>query len=303
MACCRASSGSSTPAAREHAVDQGRVAEGLRCNDLTKRDAPGVDFNCFERPLLDNELYAVCAIGGVQLADDREKYLNRLFPRIVRRTVRPTGAVRALMREIAFPSRIAGAVGAKVLAFTIPKRAAEKIYNSGDHFILAMEQPDLHSPSFYYLDPSQSKLQQYGPTAVCGDSAVTIEVESDPARAYQSSAFYDERTVIGPKRRGSTMYSFSPRWRECEVGGAMMISGEAWTCKTTPRPSSGSRRLANISATLSSVVQDAVNALLVARFEFPAEQRHGRSVIARKVTLQRVDEDRQVFSEAAWDAP
>jgi hypothetical protein len=67
--------------------------------------------------------------------------------------------------------------------------AAQRTYETGDHMMLAME-PDLLTTAFCYFDPAYSQLRQYGPTFVCGDSAVTdVETADEPSRNFQSSGF------------------------------------------------------------------------------------------------------------------
>jgi hypothetical protein len=104
----------------------------------------------------------------------------------------------AFASEIAYTSERSVGVGNKVLAFSIPKRAAHRAYESGGNMILAME-PNLSSTSFCYFDPVYSELRQYGPTCVCGDSAVTdVKTENDPSRAFQSARF----RILHPPKKG-----------------------------------------------------------------------------------------------------
>jgi hypothetical protein len=107
--------------------------------------------------------------------------------------------MQAFANEILYTSTERVGVGRSVLAFSIPKAAAAQTYNSGGHMMLATE-PDLTTTAFCFLDPGYSQLKQYGPTVVCGDSAVTdVETEDDPSRQFQSSSM---RILRMPKRRG-----------------------------------------------------------------------------------------------------
>jgi hypothetical protein len=105
--------------------------------------------------------------------------------------------MQAFVREIVNTSQSVGTVGKKILAFSIPKAAAERIYQTGDYMMLGTE-PDLRNVAFCYFDPAYSQLRQYGPASICGESAVTdVKTENDPTRDYQSSSF---RILHLPKR-------------------------------------------------------------------------------------------------------
>jgi len=157
-------------------------AEGKR------RNTAGQDLNWFERKLKPEELYASRVIGQ-PLPTGRGKDLDRFFRRVLKRKISPKPAMQAFVNEIINTSSSRSGVGDKVLAFAIPRAAAQRTYETGDHMMLAME-PDLHTAAFCYFDPAYSQLRQYGPTFVCGDSAVTdVEGVDDPARNFQSSSF------------------------------------------------------------------------------------------------------------------
>lgn len=163
--------------------------------DGKQRDLPGEDLHVFERRLQPNELYAARVIGQ-PLVGGRGKYLDRLFRRMLRHKTSPKPAMEAFANEIAHTSERRIGVGKKVLAFSIPRKAAHLAYESGGNLVLAME-PNMSSTTFCYFDPVYSQLRQYGPTFVCGDSAVTdIQTENDPAREFQSSSF---RILYMPK--------------------------------------------------------------------------------------------------------
>ena len=160
--------------------------------------SPADELHVFERRLQAEELYAARVIGQ-PLRPDRSRHLHRHFRRMVEHGTSPKPAMAAFASEIAHTSERPVGVGNKVLAFSIPKRAAHRAFEGGGNMILAME-PNLSSTSFCYFDPVYSELRQYGPTWVCGDSAVTdVKTENDPSRAFQSSSF---RILHLPKNGG-----------------------------------------------------------------------------------------------------
>lgn len=153
-----------------------------------RRDTAGQDFHWFERKLKPEELYASRVIGQ-PLPIGRGKDLDRFFRRVLKRRTGPKPAMQAFAREIINTSRSRSGVGEKVLAFSIPKMAAQRTYEAGGDMMLAIE-PDLLTTAFCYFDPAYSQLRQHGPTFVCGDSAVTdVETADDPSRNFQSSSF------------------------------------------------------------------------------------------------------------------
>jgi hypothetical protein len=165
--------------------------------DGQRRSVPATDFVILERMLKPEELYAPQVIGQ-PLPANRAQHLHRLFRRILTRELSPRIPMRALAREISNTATINKTVGENVLAFCIPRAAAQKTYQNGASTILAKE-PDLISPSFCYFDPEVKEAKQYGPTVVCGESAFTdFETENDPSRSYQSSSV---RVLHMPKQR------------------------------------------------------------------------------------------------------
>ena len=109
-------------------------------NDLDgqRRPTPGADFHCFERKLKADEVYASRVIGQ-PLPNGRGKYLDRFLRRIPRHKTGPKPAMQAFVREIVNTSRAGGTVGEKILAFSIPKAAAQRTYQTGDQMMLATE--------------------------------------------------------------------------------------------------------------------------------------------------------------------
>jgi hypothetical protein len=153
-----------------------------------RRNRAGEDLQCFERKLKPEELYASRVIGQ-PLPPGRGKNLDRLFRRLLKHQTGPKPAMQAFAKEIVNTSTNRSGVGDKVLAFSIPRAAAQRTYETGDNMMLAME-PDLLTTAFCYFDPAYSQLRQYGPTFVCGDSAVTdVETADEPSRNFQSSSF------------------------------------------------------------------------------------------------------------------
>ena len=164
------------------------LVTNMHDRDGKRRNSEGQDLHIFERRLRPEELYASRVIGQ-PLAAGRGKHLDRSFRRMLKHRTSPKPAMQSFASEIAHTSDLRGGVGKKVLAFSIPRTAAQRTYHSGENLILAME-PNLLSTAFCYFDPEYSQLRQYGPTFVCGDSAVTdIETQDDPARNFQSSSF------------------------------------------------------------------------------------------------------------------
>jgi hypothetical protein len=161
-----------------------------------KRPRPGTDLNRFERRLQTEELYATRVIGQ-SLPKGRAKRLDRLFRKMLGRNLGPKPAMYALAKEIANSATVYSTVGNTMLAFSIPRAAANQPYTSGRQMILAKE-PDLASVAFCYLNPEYDELRQYGPTHVCGESSVTdVETVNDPSRNFQSSSI---RILHMPKK-------------------------------------------------------------------------------------------------------
>ncbi|HXX73587.1 MAG TPA: hypothetical protein VEI50_00480 [Nitrospiraceae bacterium] len=163
------------------------LVSNMHERDGKLRPSPGSDFHFFERRLKAEEVY-VSRVIGQPLPNGRGKYLDRFLRRLLKHKIGPKPAMQAFANEIINTSRSKGTVGQKILAFSIPKAAAERTYQTGNYVLLAME-PDRCNIAFCYFDPVYSQLRQYGPTSTCGESAVTdIVTENDPARDYQSSS-------------------------------------------------------------------------------------------------------------------
>ncbi len=153
-----------------------------------RRPKPGLDFVSFERKLQTEQLYAGQLIGQ-PLPSGREKSLGRFIRRTVQHRTGPKPVMEAFVRELVNTSgtRAQSTVGKKVLAFSIPRAAAERTYATGEHEMLAME-PDLRRTTFCYFDPTYSEFQQYGPTYTCGEFVATdIQTQNDLTRDSQSS--------------------------------------------------------------------------------------------------------------------
>ena len=104
-------------------------------------------------------------------------------------------ALRLLVDEVIRTSGYCSAVGWKVLGFCIPRNAAKRFFETGQQAMLAV-QPNPDVTAFTYFEKGYSELQQYGPTSVCGQWAVTdVETRNDPSRDFQSSSF---RILAGP---------------------------------------------------------------------------------------------------------
>jgi hypothetical protein len=156
---------------------------------------PALEFRWFERRLKDGEAY-VSRVIGPDLPQGRGKMLDRYFRRLLKKGTSPKPAMKAFVSEIVHTP--AHSVGDRVLAFSIPKAAAEVSYRTRQSMLFAKE-PDLQSAAFCYFGPDYSEARQHGPTFVCGESAMTdVETESDPTRNYQSSSF---RILHTPRHR------------------------------------------------------------------------------------------------------
>ena len=152
------------------------------------RVSPSEDLTVFERRLGPNELYASRVIGQ-SLPAGRGKHLDRFFRRLLRHGVGPKPAMYAFASEISNTSNNRLGVGNKLLAFSIPREAARRAFQTGENLMLAKE-PDLRSTAFCYFDPKYSQFRQHGPTFVCGDAAVTdVQTTDDPSRNSQSASF------------------------------------------------------------------------------------------------------------------
>jgi hypothetical protein len=148
---------------------------------------PGLEFLIFQRVLGPKEAVAGQLIGH-PLRPSRGKSLGRALRRMIKHGLGPKPAMEALVNEVINSSGATSSVGEKVLAFSISKKAAEHTLRSGQSMILAAL-PDKTNAAFCYFDSGYSELRQYGPTSVCGQSAVTdLETENDHSRDYQSSS-------------------------------------------------------------------------------------------------------------------
>lgn len=164
------------------------LVTNMHDRDGKRRNSAGEDLHSFERKLGPEELYASRVIGQ-PLPAGRGKHLDRFFRRLLKRGISPKSAMHAFANEIVNTAGSLMGVGTKVLAFSIPRAAARRTYQTGENVMLAME-PNLLTTAFCYFDPAYSQLRQHGPTFVCGDSAVTdVETTDDPYRNFQSSQF------------------------------------------------------------------------------------------------------------------
>lgn len=92
------------------------------------------------------------------------------------------------MEEIVNTSKRTNLVGTKVLGFCIPKHSVEAQMQGGPSFMIAKE-PDDGTATFAYFDAGYREIQQYGPTFICGENAVTeVKTENDPGRDFQSAS-------------------------------------------------------------------------------------------------------------------
>jgi hypothetical protein len=151
---------------------------------------PRSSFDCRLRTLHDGEEILWTAIGQ-PLREERRKLLDRNLRRLASKEIAAREALRLLVDEIVNTSlkEKCANVGAKILAFCIPRKSVESRMQGGSSMLVA-KQSDDNSATFAYFEPSYSELQQYGPTFICGENAVTdVKTENDPARDFQSSQF------------------------------------------------------------------------------------------------------------------
>lgn len=126
---------------------------------------------------------------GQPLRKERALNLERNIRRLLNKEIGPKEALRLIVEEIINTSEIEKnvTVGNKILGFCIPKSSVESRAKSGNSMLLA-KQPDQNAAVFTYFENGYSELAQYGPTLICGETAMTdITTENDPSRNYQSS--------------------------------------------------------------------------------------------------------------------
>jgi hypothetical protein len=137
-------------------------------------------------------------VAGENITPTRAESLQRNFRRLIVREIGPKEALRLLVDEVINTSKRCPGVGSKVLGFCIPRKAAERFFEKGGAVMLAV-QPNPDVAAFTYFEEGYSELVQYGPTAVCGNTAVTdVKTENDPSRDFQSSEI---RILSLPKRQ------------------------------------------------------------------------------------------------------
>lgn len=162
--------------------------------DFKPTPEPLDSFNAFRKYLRDQE-DPQFVIVGEPLSEVRAQGLIRNVRRLVEREIGPNEALRLLVDEIINTSKQCARVGSKVLGFCIPKKAAQRFFETGGSAILAA-QPNSETAAFSYFEEGYNELKQYGPTSVCGQWAVTdVTTENDPSRDFQSSSI---RLLAGP---------------------------------------------------------------------------------------------------------
>jgi hypothetical protein len=139
--------------------------------------------------VLVNDEPLFCRSIGQPVRQIRAEQLLKNLQRLAKREIGPKAALRLLVDEIVHTSLVEknSAVGFKVLGFCIAKSSVQRKIETGSSVMVA-KQPDKESVTFTYFEPGFSELQQYGPTYVCGETAVTdVKTENDPARDFQSA--------------------------------------------------------------------------------------------------------------------
>jgi hypothetical protein len=144
-------------------------------------------FNASRRYLREEEEASLC-LAGETLTRERAQSLERNLKRLLTREIGPKEALRLLVDEVINTSRWCDRVGSKILGFCIPKKGAQRFFESGENVTLA-SLPNAETTSFSYFEEGYSEFRQYGPTTVCGEWAVTdVQAVNDPARDFQSSS-------------------------------------------------------------------------------------------------------------------
>ena len=158
--------------------------------------SPLDSFNSFLRVLRDEE-ESYGHLLGEPLGTDRAENLRRNIRRLAERKIGPQETLRLLVDEIVHTSENCPTVGSKILGFCIPRESALARFETGRSMMLAT-QPNSRAATFTYFEKGFDELQQYGPTTVCGDVALTdIKTQNDASRDFQSA---EVRILAWPKR-------------------------------------------------------------------------------------------------------
>jgi hypothetical protein len=159
-------------------------------HDLSGQVAPEPldSFHAFLR-VLGEEEESYGHLLGEPLGIERAQNLRRNIRRLVERQLGPQETLRLLVDEVIHTSDISPTVGSKILGFCIPKESARARFETGQLMMLAT-QPNSRVATFTYFEKGLNELQQYGPTTVCGEFAVTdVKTQNDTSRDFQSSEF------------------------------------------------------------------------------------------------------------------
>jgi hypothetical protein len=171
------------------------------------------NFAVLVKALRDGEDLAI-HVSGQPLLLERGQRLERNLRKLITREISPKAALRLLVDEVIHTAELSSTVGKKVLGLCIPRRAAQKVVESGKSVLLAA-QPNEEAASFCYYDPSYSELQQFGPTVTCGGFASTdVRTENDIANNRQNSQL---RILALPKRDSPSVAQQEPVFKQREV--------------------------------------------------------------------------------------
>lgn len=176
-----------------------RLVSNARDESNRALPQPAASFASLLKVLVNDERF-FCWIIGQPLSTQGHRQLEKNLQCVARGEVGPRPALKLLVDEIVHTSAVEKniTVGSKVLGFCIPKNSVQRQIETGDSAMLA-KQPDDDAVTFTYFEPGLSELEQYGPTYVCHESAVTdVRTENDPARNFQFSEF---RILSMPNRK------------------------------------------------------------------------------------------------------
>jgi hypothetical protein len=176
-----------------------RLVTNLRDASGQALREPEASFASLLKVLVAEQSHFLWVIGQ-PIRSSRGELLDRNIRRLLSRKIGPAATLRLLVDEIVHSSCVEKNpfVGSRVLALCIPKSSAQRQIEAGQSSLLAML-PDMTTATFTYFEPGHNELRQYGPTYVCGETAVTdVRTENDPSRNYQSSQF---RILSLPKGR------------------------------------------------------------------------------------------------------
>lgn len=172
-------------------VDEGRLRPrlGLVTNKHgstgATRPQPSMDFCHFTNWLTDDRKWAA-KLAGQDMSEAQVRHQRRLYNRLVATDISPRTVLEHMARAVSETAMRNSTVGSRVLCMCLPRAGVEQSLTTGQSMLLAGHN-SVDAASFTYYDQGYSELQQYGPSTVCGQSALTgLITESDPSEGRQS---------------------------------------------------------------------------------------------------------------------